>query len=76
MAALRRAVRKRGGPLASIDVADGLLDDAASGPEAADQSDAWVMQDDSRVIYADFRLPQCDSIRITLQLLVIGRVPR
>ena len=36
VAALRRAVRKRGGPLASIDVADGLLDDAASGPEAAD----------------------------------------
>jgi hypothetical protein len=30
VAALRRAVRKRGGPLASIVVADGLLDDAAS----------------------------------------------
>ena len=34
------------------------------------------MQDDPRAVYADFRLPQCDSIRITLQLLVIGSVPR
>jgi hypothetical protein len=34
------------------------------------------MQDDLRAIFANFRLPQCDSIRITLPLLVIGRVPR
>ncbi len=31
---------------------------------------------DPRATYADFRLPQCGSIRITLQLLVIGGVPR
>jgi hypothetical protein len=35
-----------------------------------------IRLDDPRAIYPDFRLPQCDSIRITLQLLVIGRVPR
>jgi hypothetical protein len=31
MAALRRAVRERGGPLPSIDVADALLDECLAG---------------------------------------------
>jgi len=35
-----------------------------------------IRLDDPRAMYADRRLPQCASIRITLQLLVIGRVPR
>ena len=61
VAALRRAVRKRGGPLASIDVADALLDEHRE-------------RTGSRRLVGC--LDECDSIRITLQLLVIGSVPR